>query len=625
MQPVGPYRFTEAFGVCQVGTAWWALDGQDRLVTVAVLEGAAANDPPWRQAFANAANTMAQTPTGPRYVNADLNAAQPWVAYPSEEGLGAQRLFQTLGMDLHPAEAQATVLIPATGAVTEPPRPVSGVPTSGSPAPTSGPPQLPWAMHAATATPQQGTTVPQQAPQSPAPSMVSGPPATDPFAHPARRIQPTPAGGGTARDGATWLTVAALVLGILAAVGGVGLTAGGDDTGAQAPGPVTEFPTTALTQPGLRPWADFAPGSPQERAIAVAGPSLVFIESVFTGYLRDRTTNRPVRTTPIVFSRRCTGFVVDTAGHALTSSSCVKPGEEYARRIALDAVARMMVREGKLTDAQVDGYITTNLERTRFTGVDTGTDPSAQLYAQLGEAKGNVTDSPAIPGQVVAAQTEETGNVALVKLERGNLPVAEIDTRADVTGVGNLLILGFATTDSDFRAATYRPRTLFAKIAGTGRRGDLSMWRIGEDLGNTSYGGIAVDPAGRVVGMLDQDLARPDRANRVVLPASAFSGLLGDAGVQAGPGDSDRLYRSGLDAYFTGRYPSAVDQLGTVARQVPDNQLAGSYRQNADNRRQLEGEPSGRPGWARWLLVGAGSALLVVLVLLVVSRARRRG
>ena len=110
MQPVGPYRFTETLGVCPVGTAWWAIDGQDRLVTIAVLEGAAATDQPWREAFANAANAMALTPGGQRYVNADFAAAKPWVAYPSEEGMGAQRLFQTLGMELHPADSATEVL-----------------------------------------------------------------------------------------------------------------------------------------------------------------------------------------------------------------------------------------------------------------------------------------------------------------------------------------------------------------------------------------------------------------------------------------------------------------------------------------------------------------------------------
>lgn len=277
MQPVGPYRFTEALGVCQVGTAWWAIDGQDRLVTVAVLDGAAATDQPWREAFANAANAMALTSGGQRYVNADFAAAKPWVAYPSEEGMGAQRLFQTLGMDLHPAEAEAEVLIPETGAVAGPPQPVSGVPISGTPSPTSGAP-LPWAMHAAvphqvSVPPHQVSAPPQQvspAPQGEHPQPVSVPPH-DPFAAPARRI--TPSEPKPRRTG-LWLGVAALVLVVLAGGGAAFVWLGKDDPDRpKTPGSsTTALPPEQKTppqSPGLEPptagdwpkeWPKFRPG-----------------------------------------------------------------------------------------------------------------------------------------------------------------------------------------------------------------------------------------------------------------------------------------------------------------------------------------------------------------------------
>ncbi|MFR9775987.1 hypothetical protein ACL02O_08000 [Micromonospora sp. MS34] len=261
MQPVGPYRFTEALGVCQVGTAWWAIDGQDRLVTVAVLDGAAAADQPWREAFANAANAMALTPGGQRYVNADFAAAKPWVAYPSEEGMGAQRLFQTLGMDLHPAESEAEVLVPESGTVAGPPQPVSGVPTSGTPNPTSGAP-LPWAMHAAvphqvSSPPQQMSPAPQQVspaplPEQPRPASV---PPQDPLAAPARRI--TPSQPPRRRTG-LWIGVAALVLVVLAGAGVLAVLASSGDK--EEPQNIAStssapplLPTTPPESPGLEP------------------------------------------------------------------------------------------------------------------------------------------------------------------------------------------------------------------------------------------------------------------------------------------------------------------------------------------------------------------------------------
>ncbi|MEU5720706.1 trypsin-like peptidase domain-containing protein [Micromonospora sp. NPDC047738] len=622
MQSVGPYRFTEALGVCQVGTAWWAVDGQDRLVTLALLEGAAATDQPWREAFANAANAMAQAPGGQRYVKADLAAAQPWVAYPAQEGMGAQRLFQSLGMELHSAESRSDVLIPATGTVATPPRPVSGAPVSGAPAPVSGPPQLPWAMHATV--PQQPQPEPQAVPTSPAPPgpAPAHPAPADPFAVSPPRIQPSTA--AAARRGAvTWLAVAALLLAMVAAVGGVGVgISGGEDR--TAPALVENFPAESPAEPGLRPWAQFPPSSPQERALAVAGPSLVFIEAIFTGLLRDRDTNAPLSATPLFVNRRCTGFVVNADGHALTSSSCVQPGEETVRRSALDALARTMVREGKLAAGQMASYITTNLEKTVFTGTGPGTAASARIYAQLNEAKGNTKAEPAVPVQVVKGQAVDSGNLALVKLAKGSLPTVELVPTAAATESGTLLVVAFATSDTDLRAATYRPQAKVVKVAGTSRRGALTMQRMGDDLGATSQGGVAIDPSGRVVGMIDQDLASPDRANRLVLPASAFDGLLTEGGVRPALGEPDRLYRTALDAYFTGRFGAAADDLARVVQQAPDNRLADGYRQNAAIRQQLEGDPAGVPAWARWLLAGAGTALLVVLVLLVAALLRRR-
>ncbi|MFC5943345.1 hypothetical protein ACFPZ4_17885, partial [Micromonospora harpali] len=240
MQPEGPYRFTEASGVCQVGSAWWAVDSQDRLLTVAVLEGAAAADQPWREAFTNAADTLAQTPGGPRYVNADFAAARPWVAYPAEVENAADKLFGLLGMPLRsphlePVGDLATRAMPATtpvapatptsgvpsSAVPASGQPASGVPASGVPAsgvpasgvpasgvPISGPPGsgIPssgvpvsgapssgappvWAAHATgspvVATPPADPPVAHPGPADP------GPPH-DPFASPARRIQPSP-------------------------------------------------------------------------------------------------------------------------------------------------------------------------------------------------------------------------------------------------------------------------------------------------------------------------------------------------------------------------------------------------------------------------------------------------
>src|SRR5262245_57926263 len=69
----------------------------------------------------------------------------------------------------------------------------------------------------------------------------------------------------------------------------------------------------------------------EERATAIASPSLVFIEETFTGYLRDAKTHAPLVASPITLGRRCSGFVVNSEGYVVTPISCVKPSDAAVR------------------------------------------------------------------------------------------------------------------------------------------------------------------------------------------------------------------------------------------------------------------------------------------------------
>lgn len=624
MQPVGPYRFTEALGVCQVGTAWWAIDGQDRLVTVAVLEGAAAADQPWREAFANAVNAMAQAPGGQRYVNADLAAANPWVAYPSEEGLGAQRLFQTLGMELQPVESQAEVLIPATGTVSVPPQPVSGAPlsVSGPPNPTSGPPHVPWAMHAAVIPQQQGAETVTTSP-TPATESIDVPPA-DPFSAPVRRIQPS---APPPRRSGFRVGIAALVL-LVAAVGtgAVILANSGDEptrTATPTGGFATAFPAASPINPGLKPWVQAPPYSPEERALAIASPSLVFIEASFTGIVRDARSNVPLSATPVTFKRRCSGFVVNPDGVVLTNGQCVRPADDPARERALYTLGRILIDQGKLAPGGLDAYVRSKMAATRFTGAEPTSSFTSQVSGQLNVARGDLAASPAIPGEVVRALDPDAGNLAVVKLAQAKLPAVELGAPTAPGPGALLLVLGYQTTDAAFRGARFTLASKSVQVTGTGTQGAVAVGRINDDVGIYSHGGVAIDTNGKVVGVLESDRAADGGANRALVPVSAVTGLLTEAGVSNSLSDTDKLYRSGLDAYFGGRTSTAVSHLGAVADTSPANLLAQAYRQSAVDREKLEGEEPSRSGLPAVLFAALGGALVVGLLALLLRRRTR--
>ncbi|WP_157756628.1 trypsin-like peptidase domain-containing protein [Plantactinospora sp. KBS50] len=643
MQPEGPYRFTELVGECPVGKAWSAEDEYGRMLTVAILDPAVAGDPRWRQAFEVAANTMAQPQSGDMpYVNADFAAQQPWVAYSVGRGPGAERLFQSLGMDFlrtpssEPAAPSAGV--PASGGVTTP---VGGPPPGQPPAgpaeqpPVSAPPGSGAPVSGASGPPdpiryQQPSPVSVQRETNPisgsplaswgtATATAGSPPAPSSTVAPSGRRFPDT----SQSHSASRFVVAALVLLLVAATGGIVWWAAAGVGKPATPAETDVFPTTPSVDLGLRPWAQGAPYGPQERALATAAPALVFIEAVFTGYLRDTATKAPLRAAPIIFSRRCSGFVVSPDGYVLTSALCARPAEDSARQLALDTLARILVREKALNPKQVDSYIQDNMSKTEFTGADAASPPASQIHGQLNVAKGNLTEDPAILAELVDSPVAEAGNTVMVKLARNDLPSVELNASAEPAVGTSLLIVGFRTDDTDFRTASYRPQAKLVTVTGTGRRGALSISRLNDDVGGTSYGGMALDANGRVVGMLDQDEARPDRATRVVLPASSATGLLESSGVANRLGQTDQTYRAGLAAYYAGQDREAISQLETAAKECPTNLLADAYRQMAVERGELRIRPSGRPPWIVAVLAGLfGAAAVGLTAVVLVGRHR---
>ncbi|MEH1165418.1 trypsin-like peptidase domain-containing protein [Micromonospora sp. CPCC 205539] len=646
-----------------MGKAWAAIDEQGRLVTVAVLDATVAATPAWREAFVGTANAMAQTQGGQPFAYADFGAAAPWVAYPAEAGPGAEKLFRALGLDYEPIPGtvvgSSTVdtppapgptdpvapPMPVSGVpqVSAPPMPVSGVPqvsapplpVSGAPQ-VSGPPHAPWAMHggpipvqpvSAAPHPVSGAGAASAAADPTIPSDTPGPSdVRDPFTAPVRRIQPSPP---PKRRTGPWVGVGAAALVVALGAGATvwALTGGDDPSDPQTPPTAvgtTAFPTAQAVNPGMRPWAQAAPYSPEERALAVAAPSMVFVEAVFTGTLREAKSGVPLSVTPVTFKRRCSGFVVHPDGQAVTNGQCVRPSVDAARERALYTLGRILIEQKKLAAPGLDEYVRTRLSTTAFTGATPGSEPTSQVFGQFNVARGDLTASPAIPGQVVRVLDPDAGNLALLKLAQPSLPAVELASGGAPGPGAALLVMGYRTTDADFRAATYTVESKPAQVAGTANQGSVSVSRLNDDVGIYSSGGVALDTAGRVVGVLDNDRAASGGANRALVPVAVVTGLLSEAGASSSLADTDRVYRDGLDAFFAGRNDDAIDSFDRVASSSPANLLAQAYRQNAVDRARLAGESDGSSRLPMALLAGFGGALVVGLVVLVVVLLRRR-
>ena len=140
MHTVGPYRLLSALSSCEVGGAWSAVDEAGRAVTIAMLNTRASDDQRWRDAFAAAAQALAdaegdQLPI----VAADHTAASPWVACAVERGPGAAQIFVALGQRLQSAAAPAPAEAPASQQPQRSPASAPHVPHQPGPADRNDP------------------------------------------------------------------------------------------------------------------------------------------------------------------------------------------------------------------------------------------------------------------------------------------------------------------------------------------------------------------------------------------------------------------------------------------------------------------------------------------------------
>ncbi|MFG2051389.1 hypothetical protein ACGFIW_28650 [Micromonospora sp. NPDC048935] len=241
MQPESPYRFTRVLGGSLVGKAWAAVDGQERPVTVILLDGPAATDPRWRAAFAQAVGMLSRAPGGHPYAEADLTSTNPWVAYEGDQPEVPERLFRLLQQDYRAEDA--TVSLGDSTA------PVSGTPVSTG-AWSQGPAgdATPGALAETTQQVALYARAPSSQPVSAAPSSgVPVPLDREPFGMPGRRIAPVQ----VVRKRRGWLPLVAGGLVIALVAGALGYALGGSGDEEKAPSESTALSPFRATQSAI--------------------------------------------------------------------------------------------------------------------------------------------------------------------------------------------------------------------------------------------------------------------------------------------------------------------------------------------------------------------------------------
>lgn len=384
--------------------------------------------------------------------------------------------------------------------------------------------------------------------------------------------------------------------------------------GAVAATAVAAFVAPPASAQGARPVP-----TPEERAAALARPSVVYIETHWSGYVFDEDGILFNNREPITFGSRCTGFVVDPSGYIATAGHCVDHTVEHgAGGTFLEIAVAEALRDGTYNTNDPNELYEFAKLNWRVEGNAPGTRADKQIFVQRGTATGGKTDGEALPARLVDYRGSEAGDVALLKVEKGDLPSIEVATGSE-PGIGtSILSIGYPGATDQVTDTNLEPTNKDGKISARKTVGTIAYFETSAALSGGMSGGPTVDLDGRVLGVNSWKLIASDAFNYIA-PASNLNEILSRNGVKNSLGPQDVTYRAGLEAYWSGRYTDAITAFDKVVSIIPSHQQAQEYRQKAAKDREQFGDVVVTPaavkddGGLPIAAIGGGVLLLVIV------------
>ncbi|KUL28472.1 trypsin-like peptidase domain-containing protein [Actinoplanes awajinensis] len=380
-------------------------------------------------------------------------------------------------------------------------------------------------------------------------------------------------------------------------------------------GPIAALLLGIAAPAGAAPAGTLPAVTPEQRAVEPVEPAVVMVRSdwtvLVTGYVRGRT-----RSTLVRFDTACSGTVVSGTGHIVTAAHCLTAKDHRNAAIAGavgDLVDRGVIRSSRRDAVYQDAI--TGTDRWKVTDPYSSAAPEPDVRVQLGGGPAGDA-SVSVDARTLDTLSWRQGDVGLLKVERGGLPVASL-TGHDAVWAGQPVVTTGYTGGAE-GAVSGR----ISAPAGTGTSGPGRLfYRTSAPVTPELSGGPVVDLAGRVVGIASR---RPADKTGFIVPVETVSGLLAWHNVSNRPGPIDTAYAHGLDAFHRGYYTDAVKDFDRVLAAMPAHHPAAEKRRQAVEYRSRYGDPSILSGPYRTRVLLAAGAVLLALLVAVVLVLRRR-
>lgn len=372
---------------------------------------------------------------------------------------------------------------------------------------------------------------------------------------------------------------------------------------------------------GGRPQAN-----PEEKAAAMIRPAVMYLAGQSYGAVRlpdgqILSQFGPGTTMPFIATWACTAFVVNPDGWVATAGHCVDP--DSAKLLILKRAVKEYMTQ--FPDAPEARDPAATLEWLQKNAKVEGNTPDRGPEVSLALTYGTGTKvAGKAAANVVDFRPLGKGDVALLKVDKHNLPSSELATDAEVSIGTSVLAVGFSQSTENVTGPTLDPTNKSGKVSKKSTMGSAAEYEIDAAVSEGMSGGPTVALNGKVIGVNSfAPIGEPQPFN-FVAPSDGLAAILASKGVKATLGPADAYYRTGLKHYYAGQYTEAIADFDQALSMSPDYPGLVDLRTSAANLRQQHGDFSVLSGTnLLWYTVGGVVVVLAVaagLTFLVVKK-----
>ncbi len=359
---------------------------------------------------------------------------------------------------------------------------------------------------------------------------------------------------------------------------------------------------------GGRPQAN-----PEQTAAAMIRPAVMYLTGQGYGGVRlpdgkilsqfGQGTNMP-----FIATWACTAFVVNPDGWVATAGHCVDAESAkllILKRAAAEYISQFPDAPESRNPAAAFEWLQQNA-RVVGDSADRGPEVSVTLLYGTG-----TTVAGKVPASVVDFRPLGKGDVALLKIDKHNLPSSELATDADVSIGTSVLAVGFPESTQNITGPSLDPTNKSGKVSKKSNMGSAPEYEIDAAVTDGMSGGPTVELNGKVIGVNSFGPVGEPQAFNFIAPADSLAAILASKGVKPTLGPADVFYRKGLGHYYSGHYTEAIDEFDQALAMSPDYPGLLDLKTSAVNLRQQYGDASPLSGaklW--WYVVGSVASVL---------------